>query len=653
MNTTNFSSVRAKEQKIKSPSIKILIVDDQKVIRARLQEILSSPADLEIVGIADDGDKAIAMIESLKPDVVLMDIEMPKINGIELTKIISRRFPEPKILILSTHEQEQYIQKSISAGATGYINKNTSATGLIIAIHAVKRGYSHFELNLLKKVRPTSSNLDLKQKVPSEQMKRQDICRIAQRPNLSKLQDKSNKSLILKQNNGDIASTLPTVKAEEFLPSIGKWLTWGSLAMVTAIVLAIPATALLKYKTTVKAQATVRPAGEVRLVQAATEGKIVEILVEEGQAVKKGDIIARVDPSRWQTKKTHLEKAIAQQRLQLAQLNLQIGIVESQITAETEGNNSEILAAWAELAGNIRNHDEKNVEVDTQVREAEAQVEATQATLNAAKSKQMRYKSVADKGALSKEQLAEAQLEVEQQQQEMASAKAQLERAVAALDPSDSEVKMAAQRIHQARKSGIASVASLNREQKALQQQRIEIDKQLEQDAEELHQVELDLSNTDITATAVGTISELKLRNPGQTVQLGQEIAQVIPSNAALEVKATVSPQEIGKLEAGQKVQMRISACPYPDYGTLDGKVSQVAKDTSKPQDNISSNNSQPEKSALAFYEVSVSPTRTSFGKGKNICSLQFGMEGTADIITKEETVMRFLLRKAKLISGT
>ena len=665
MNMTNYTSVRTKQQRSSSRQIRLLIVDDQKFIRARLQEILSREENVTVVGKASDGNKAVAMISSLRPDVVLMDIEMPKINGIKATEMVSGRFPKSRILILTAHDEDKYVRASIIAGASGYASKDISAASLVAAIETVHLGYLHFDLEILKKMQLSVakikqiSNPALKQKFLLQQLDPDDRQIVEQPVSQSnsfveKADEKESKTTVLVNQKDDrdelISPTLPTVKAEEFLPPIGKWLTRGSLSVLVVLASAVPTASLLKYKTKVEAQATVRPVGETRLVHSATDGKIVEILIEEGQAVEKGDLIAKVDPSRWQTKKNQLTKAIAQQKLQLTQLDTQIGIIKSQIAAQIESNNSEILAAKAQLAGDRRNYTEKNVEVDTQVTEARAQIKATEATLNAAKLKQRRYQAVANKGALSKERLAEAQLEVDRQQQEMAAVEAQLERAFAALEPDRSEVRIAQQRIYQTEKSGRASIASLNREKEALVQQRLEIERQIEQDTEELQQIDIDLSNTNITAPVDGTIAELKLRNPGQAVQPGQELAQVTPGNSALEIKASVPTGEIEKLAANQKVQMKISACPYPDYGTLNGQVSRIAKDTSKPQ-NSSSNSSQPQKPILAFYEVSIVPAQTEFGLGGDTCSLQLGMEGKANIITREESVMRFLLRKARLTS--
>jgi multidrug resistance efflux pump len=104
----------------------------------------------------------------------------------------------------------------------------------------------------------------------------------------------------------------PAMQVNEFLPSVSNWLIFGGLAVVVALGIAIPVSAFLKYKTTVQAQATVRPAGELRLVQASTAGKIQEIWVKQGQTVKKGQVIATIDNSSLLTKQNQLLNRIKQ-----------------------------------------------------------------------------------------------------------------------------------------------------------------------------------------------------------------------------------------------------------------------------------------------------------------------------------------------------
>jgi multidrug efflux pump subunit AcrA (membrane-fusion protein) len=130
---------------------------------------------------------------------------------------------------------------------------------------------------------------------------------------------------------------------------------------------------------------------------------------------------------------------------------------------------------------------------------------------------------------------------------------------------------------------------------------------------------------------------------------LGEEIAQIVPSDNPLAIEATVSPSEISKLKTGQQAKMQVSACPYPDYGTLDGLVSQISADTFKPQ-YLPGNTSSPTSDRMtSSYKVIIKPDRLFLTQGKSECAIQLGMEGKAEIIAGEETFLQFLLRKSRL----
>ena len=108
-----------------------------------------------------------------------------------------------------------------------------------------------------------------------------------------------------------------------FLPSVSRWTIFGGMFIATSVILAFSLASVIQYKVSVKTKAIVRPAGELRLVQSPREGTVMGISVKENQAVKKGDLIASMDDSRLQTKKSQLESNIGQAQLQLAQINAQ------------------------------------------------------------------------------------------------------------------------------------------------------------------------------------------------------------------------------------------------------------------------------------------------------------------------------------------
>lgn len=132
--------------------IYVLVVDDQNLVRQALQMNLEAESDLEVVGSADNGVQALEQIELLNPDVVLLDIEMPGMDGFSTLQVIKQRFPKTKVLVLSSHEEQEYFNKAIKAGARGYLQKNTPVAELTTAIRYVYKGYSQFGPGLLEKL---------------------------------------------------------------------------------------------------------------------------------------------------------------------------------------------------------------------------------------------------------------------------------------------------------------------------------------------------------------------------------------------------------------------------------------------------------------------------------------------------------------------
>jgi two-component system, NarL family, response regulator LiaR len=114
--------------------IKLLICDDQYVVREGLKAILDADASLQVVGTASDGAEALELIPKLKPDLVLMDLKMPVMNGVQATRHIRQQYPDIKILVLTTYDADEWVFDAIRSGAAGYLLKDTQRVGLIAAI---------------------------------------------------------------------------------------------------------------------------------------------------------------------------------------------------------------------------------------------------------------------------------------------------------------------------------------------------------------------------------------------------------------------------------------------------------------------------------------------------------------------------------------
>jgi DNA-binding NarL/FixJ family response regulator len=122
--------------------VRVLIVDDDALMRAGLRGVLASDEEIELVGEADDGRQAAYRTRLLKPDVVLMDVRMPDLDGISATREVLSAFPDAKVVILTTFEQDDYIFGALNAGASGFLLKRTRPEELIAAIHTIAAGDS-------------------------------------------------------------------------------------------------------------------------------------------------------------------------------------------------------------------------------------------------------------------------------------------------------------------------------------------------------------------------------------------------------------------------------------------------------------------------------------------------------------------------------
>ena len=427
---------------------------------------------------------------------------------------------------------------------------------------------------------------------------------------------------------------LPTVTADEFLPPISNWLIKGGFICLGTFIAAILLASYLKYKVSVKAPAIVRPLGELRIVQAVTAGKIKQISAYENKLVQEGEIIAYIDDSLLQSQKQQLLGNLEQGKKQLQQLDTQIVSLEKQIVAEKNLQARNIASALAHLRHQKRLHQERLISTQADVEEAEAIVEFNREEL-------ARYQQLVETGVI-------AQLEIKEKEANLKTTLARLNKVKAALNPSPAEVEIAQEQIAQEKARGEATLARLAQEQEQLKERRIEVYNQLDNNQEELEQIETELENTRIRVPISGTIQELNLRNLDQVVRLGEQIATIAPADSSLEIKAFVSSQDISQVEIGQTTQMRVSACPYSDFGTLVGTVIAISPDTKNPPPRTGDLVSDLSPTN-AGYEISIRPESLSLNSAHRNCTIQVGMEGRVDIISREETILQFLLRKAKL----
>lgn len=442
--------------------------------------------------------------------------------------------------------------------------------------------------------------------------------------------------------NANSSFTTHPLSPDEFLPPVSRWTTLGGAILISAVGAAVILATVLRYNITVKAPAVIRPSGDLRLVQAERNGTVTQIAVDVNQTVQQGDVIAVLDAAPLDSQQQQLQGTIQQNQVQLAQMDAQIQLMDAQIEAEERSLDQDISVAQAELSLSQRQDQEQQATVQANLDEAEA-------NLAFARNEARRYEQLVESGAV-------AQLQLEERQATVQAAEAQLARAQAALNPSRAPVAIAQVRLTQEQSRRRAALATLTRERQTLMQRQSELESQLLIDQQALRQTELEIQRMVIRAPYDGIIHQLTLRNANQVVQASDTLAAIAPTNDSLVIRAMVSPQDIDRVEQGQTAQMRVSACPYPDFGILSGTVSSISPDAIAFSDGEGAIGNEvlptvSRSSSSRYFDVTIKPDTMQLGRGDRPCVLQAGMDAETSIISHQESLLQFILRKARLVA--
>lgn len=364
------------------------------------------------------------------------------------------------------------------------------------------------------------------------------------------------------------ALELQEATLNDFLPPVRPWVKASGWVLVGGLVAAVAAMAVWPYRVVVRGSGLVRPARETSVVNAPLGGVVRSLAVHQNQSVRRGQLLAVLDPSNLQGRQQALDEG-----------------------AQGFDDQRQALVLQGESA----------------VATAEQEVAKAQAALRLAATEASRYQQLVASGAGSVQQMEEKQAAYSVSQANLAQAR----RAVA----------------EQRSRNGVEQ-AQLNR--------------QLSSNQADLRQVGRDLAGTEVRAPVDGVVLSLALRNPRQVVAQGQELARIAPSGGGLVGRVLVPGQEISSLRPGQRADLKVAGCPYPDYGTLPARVQAVAPDAT---------GAAGPNGARAF-EVTLQFDRSELQAGGRSCVLQQGMELEAAITTQQETVLAFVLRKARLWVG-
>ncbi|HZD59986.1 MAG TPA: response regulator transcription factor [Anaerolineae bacterium] len=162
--------------------IRVLLADDHEFVRESMRQLIEKESDLEVVGEAEDGEQMVALAKKLKPDVIITDVAMPKLNGIEATREIKASNPSVSILVFTAYDFDQYVFALLDAGATGYLLKDISSRDLISSIYTIYKGDSVLHptvaSKIIKRLKKSSKGQDIP---PSESLtdREMDVLKLA------------------------------------------------------------------------------------------------------------------------------------------------------------------------------------------------------------------------------------------------------------------------------------------------------------------------------------------------------------------------------------------------------------------------------------------------------------------------------------------
>lgn len=657
--------------------IQVLIVDDQKMIREGLKALVKAEDDIEIIGVAENGEHAVKQVESLSPDVVLMDMEMPGMNGMEATKLICQKFPDVKVLVLSTFDTQEYVARSLSSGAMGYLLKGTPAKELTDAIRSVHRGYAQIGPGIYRNL--ALPQLEEGQKLPTTSHLITNAAQASPEKSYPSGKLVSNKtatdtSALAKGNSASI-NTRKFEQTVMLRPS-PKWsrLTMGCIMGVTAFTLIWSRFA--KIEQVIPAQGTIQPTGKIQEIQVPTNGVVEAVKVQEGERVEKGDVLLVLDSTTSQAQvdslsevrkslkqenkfyralmsgnidqkdlngaiasleiprevayltrnrvelkeenqlfnnllndvdsslnpeqQSRLEASRADVRQRTASARLEVEQLEKQL----EQNRIQLQDSRAQLATaqqNLKEIQQRNQEARKQ---AEDSLKIEQETLDAilpvyeeggiAKIQvDQQRQRINDRNASLVDSLKEGNLERDRQQQQGTTLQAEINRLLQEEQRLNLDISQARQQLDN---TTTLSKKDLYDQLAANDKRLSEIDSQLNKTivenskriAEINSQVagaEQNLKYQTIVAPVTGDVFDLRAY-PGYVPPAGQAarpVLQIVPTED-LVAEVFVSPQDIGFVDKGMPVDVKISAFNYSEYGGVDGKVEFISASALEPE---------------------------------------------------------------------
>ena len=656
MNQNNLSLSKTKPNGELINNIKVLVVDDQHFARQFLSKVLDTDTEashLKVIGTADNGQQALQKVEFLHPDVVLIDLEMPEMDGISATRIIAQKYPDCKVLVLSSYDRSDYLHNALQAGAKGYLLKNTPGNEIKNAISSVSKGYYQVGPGLLAKAFDNTEAITTTE------------------TSTAPLSDITEPEERWSGSTQELLNTLPRV-----------WSRGLVYLLIALISIGLPWSIFAKIDETGTARGKIEPKGKTLEIDTAVSGKVVEILAEEGQVVQKGQELLKIESKTVASQLTQEREKLAGQQNQLIQLkslkNKHLQTLDSQQQqnqAQTIEKQAQLEQAQRSVESSTEMFASQQNEKQAQLQQAEKAIKTSQANYELAK---VRVKSTAEKipryrqaykdGAISQDRLMEAVQLAQEARKEEEKAQSELEQAKSsltevqssyqtlvseqAMEDEQAKLRLSEQEGSSASLQQTNKLALLKTEEKLqdTEAQIAALEGEIAQTRNQVKSLKFQLTQYTLKAPVTGTIYAFPIQNAEATVESGDTIAKIarVKNNlypeSDLVLRAKMPSSETAFLKTGLPAKIKLDAYPFQDYGIVDGHVSWISPDSKVASNPQTGQMDEPGE----FFELEISVDRVYLATASEQILITPGQTATAEVVVRQRRLIDYFLEPFK-----
>lgn len=665
--------------------INILIVDDQKTVRERLRLALEKQADFVVLGAAAHGEEALKMMALFQPDLVLLDLEMPGVGGLEVAAIARERFPRTRIIILSHHDDAEAVRLSLQSGVKGYVSKQNVDAGMVEIIRSVHRGNSQFGPGLLEKALFQSDTLSIVPLPVSNPF--QDS------PDVSS-GELASTELITEDRYAIVPTSLPgaiqTVDDRFQSTAITRITDWSNAAkeiidgvplpwtrglfylMLVFLGVALPWAIFFQMDEIGTARGRLELTGDTvkREADIPSNATITKVLVKKGDTVAKGQVIMELDSKEVRDQIQQNQVKLEGQQQRLNQLNLSKNQLEIALNTQKQQNQSQLSEKQTQIAQaeqTVRdrqsNRSQQQQEKANQVNQANRTIIDSTTTYNLAKNRLQdaqaevnRYRKLLRQGAIAEVRTREIESTAKERSQTTAQAQASLQQAKLRLkeqqdvysktvEQANADIKQAQLRLKE-QQGGLQSLvqstklALVKSEQqlKEVQSQISTLENEILQSKQLSESLGDRLQKYTIRADVAGNIFELPTTREGSVMQPKQLIVEIAPSSGGHtdlilngEIPANQS-ESLRTQGVGKEVKLKFDEFPFETYGIVPGKLVWIS-----PNSKIINT---PTGVSNTSYEVKIALNKSCLKYKEECLSFKSGQPATAEIIIRRRRII-------------